>query len=347
LKSQEFTDEALAELYDFVRCQRADGSYYGTSGQCRQGLKVGAKEKSLLKKAAKGGDERAAAALAVVEGKKTKAQANKELKAKSVPSKMKKELAALEPTKPAKDKKEPKKKESKQESDDDTAKAFRDRFTKSKKELGKGSYGAVKETAEGTVIKEGFIGKDEISVQQKLADIDGVPKLIGHTYTSEPFADRGGDRKGFVEMEKAKGQPVQRAVMNDRMDDKFTPAKATKLTDEYLGLRKQIHTRGVAHGDMHEGNITWDGNKMGVLDFGLSKPSYIAALNEALGTFGEKGGRWDPRAEGFLDDMKRDGANSARATKLQQKIESIQKKAGGSITEKRAQQLIEELYDGI
>lgn len=41
MKSQEFTDEALAELYDFVRCQRADGTFYGTSGQCRKGTPVG------------------------------------------------------------------------------------------------------------------------------------------------------------------------------------------------------------------------------------------------------------------------------------------------------------------
>lgn len=30
---------------DFARCQRPDGSYYGTGGVCRQGSSVGAKEK--------------------------------------------------------------------------------------------------------------------------------------------------------------------------------------------------------------------------------------------------------------------------------------------------------------
>ena len=339
MKKSEWDDGVLEQFkdeYDFARCQRPDGSYYGTGGQCRKGVKVGAKEKAALKKAAKAGNKKAAAALAVVEGKKTKAQVKKELGIKSVPSDMKKELAAL---KPSKDKEKPK---------EDEAKALRDRYEKSKKELGAGSYGTVKETAEGTVIKEGFIGKNEIAVQQKLADVDGVPKLKGHAYTSEPFADRGGDRTGFVEMEKAKGQPVLRSVMNDRMDDKFTPAKATKLTDEYIRLRKEIHTRGVAHGDMHEGNTTWDGKRMGVLDFGLSKPTYKDALNEALGTFGRlEKGRWDMRSEMFLQDMRRDGASSSRARRLESKIESIQKKAGGTITEKRAKQLIEELYDGI
>ena len=64
---------------DFARCQRPDGTFYGTGGQCRQGTQVGAKEKAALKKAAEGGNKKAAAALAVVEGKMTKAEAKKEL----------------------------------------------------------------------------------------------------------------------------------------------------------------------------------------------------------------------------------------------------------------------------
>lgn len=39
-------DDAMA-LWDFARrCQRADGSYYGTAGQCRKGKEVGEKEVS-------------------------------------------------------------------------------------------------------------------------------------------------------------------------------------------------------------------------------------------------------------------------------------------------------------
>lgn len=37
-----FSEEAL-EALDFARCQRADGSFYGTSGQCRKGKEAGAK----------------------------------------------------------------------------------------------------------------------------------------------------------------------------------------------------------------------------------------------------------------------------------------------------------------
>ncbi len=41
----QFNAEAL-EALDFARCQRPDGSYYGTGGQCRKGAPVGAKEKA-------------------------------------------------------------------------------------------------------------------------------------------------------------------------------------------------------------------------------------------------------------------------------------------------------------
>ncbi len=67
------------EVFDYARCQRPDGSFYGTGGTCRKGTQVGPKEKAALKKAAAAGNQKAKVALAVVEGKMTKAQAKKEL----------------------------------------------------------------------------------------------------------------------------------------------------------------------------------------------------------------------------------------------------------------------------
>lgn len=73
-----FSEDASAVL-DFARCQRADGTFYGTSGTCRKGTPVGPREMNALKKAAASGNKKAKAALDVVEGKKTKEQAKKEL----------------------------------------------------------------------------------------------------------------------------------------------------------------------------------------------------------------------------------------------------------------------------
>lgn len=37
-------NESTQHVLDFARCQRADGSFYGTGGQCRKGSLAGAKE---------------------------------------------------------------------------------------------------------------------------------------------------------------------------------------------------------------------------------------------------------------------------------------------------------------
>ena len=37
-------DFSEGETYDFARCMRPDGTYYGTSGKCRKGTEAGAKE---------------------------------------------------------------------------------------------------------------------------------------------------------------------------------------------------------------------------------------------------------------------------------------------------------------
>jgi hypothetical protein len=47
--------EAAAERYDFATCQRSDGSYYGTGGQCRLGAPAQKPEKEKKGKASGGG----------------------------------------------------------------------------------------------------------------------------------------------------------------------------------------------------------------------------------------------------------------------------------------------------
>ena len=51
MKDSAFDDfsEAALETLDFARCQRPDGSYYGTGGQCRKGSPAGTKEKAAPK----------------------------------------------------------------------------------------------------------------------------------------------------------------------------------------------------------------------------------------------------------------------------------------------------------
>ena len=72
MKLGQFSDEAInaakqllsdsiefseLETMDFARCQRADGSFYGTGGQCRKGKESGAKEVEPKKVKAKSVEE--------------------------------------------------------------------------------------------------------------------------------------------------------------------------------------------------------------------------------------------------------------------------------------------------
>lgn len=51
-----FSQQAL-ELWEFVRCQRPNGTFYGTSGTCRSGSKVGPADRKLSGKYLGGGKE--------------------------------------------------------------------------------------------------------------------------------------------------------------------------------------------------------------------------------------------------------------------------------------------------
>jgi hypothetical protein len=46
-------DFAEGEVYDFGRCMRADGSFYGTSGKCRKGSEAGGKGKEAASQGSK------------------------------------------------------------------------------------------------------------------------------------------------------------------------------------------------------------------------------------------------------------------------------------------------------
>ena len=287
MKSSEWDAGVLEQFkdeYDFARCQRPDGTFYGTGGQCRKGTPAGAKEKN---------------------AKKAKA-------------------------KPA--------------TGED---AMRARFKESKKELGEGAYGAVKETAKGNVIKKGYIGPEEVEIMKALADVEGTPKLIDHAYTSAPFADRNNDRMGMIEMSKMKGKPLI------EVEDNFSPKQAQLASEEYIRLRRDMHTRGVEHRDMHEMNFFFDPatNKGGVLDFGLSRRSAKGALEEALETGRDVRGQF---LFGPLIDKGGSGPRYARFKKNRIVVNKELRSRGYDPTKvlknmepKEAKEFLAKLYDGV
>lgn len=146
LLSLRFSEASGQSYFDFARCQRPDGSYYGTSGTCRKGKPVGPKEMKMLKDAAAAGNKKAKLALDVVEGKKTKAQAKKELGG----------TAAAPATKTPKPKTTKAKPEATpQKSIEDLKKEYKAAFMKARELVDKGDYdGANKMSKKGLEISK-------------------------------------------------------------------------------------------------------------------------------------------------------------------------------------------------
>ena len=102
------------------------------------------------------------------------------------------------------------------------------------------------------------------------------------------------------------------------------------MLDEYINVRKEIHTRGIAHNDMHPMNFFYDqGSKKGSLvDFGLAQVDSRAALGEALG-FGRGASGFDSRISNTTEGMG-DWQSSRVVRKLQ----------GGQIKSARYKRLV-------
>jgi len=396
-----FSEETVTVL-DFARCQRADGTYYGTSGQCRKGKEVGPREMKMLREAAAAGNEKAKAALAVLDGEKTKEQAVKELNSAAKP-------AGAAPAEPKKAE-EPKKEESKpakielsldglkgapdgaevQVGDDTYVKKDGKYFWKkadgtlggmdyspkelhdeavykgvaakpgggdskslagryeNAKTLGEGGFAQVRRTEDGTVIKKGELGQEEVAAQKKLEGIDGIPKIKGN-------------EGNLIEMELARG----RAIMDTELMYDGPSKASAKAADELIRLNRDMHRRGVSHGDQHDGNFFYDSatGKGSLIDFGMARTSPVSALQEGL-TLGSSG---DFKSGSMLSDLAgpRGSGGGPRSNagpmlaRFEQNQAAVAKqmKADGfdpaqpldrqGISRSQAEQYIDSLYDGV
>lgn len=155
----------------------------------------------------------------------------------------------------------------------------------SKTELEGGMMGKVYETKGPPpgILKEGKIGENEAAALEKLKGTGIAPDFHGLSLNSEPKTigpDWGGhvrEAKGYLAMSKMEGEPLSRTNLD-------TNAKKDEVLYALIKARRDIHTAGVAHNDMHSGNVFVkpDGS-IGFVDFGLSQVSYKAALIEAMG----------------------------------------------------------------
>lgn len=191
-------------------------------------------------------------------------------------------------------------------------------------ELASGAFGKAYETKGPPpgVIKQGKIGENEVEVWRKMQATGRAPEFQGAAVSPNMRtvgAGYGGHVKegnGYLGAAKANGVAV--AAYNPR-----TTAEKNALLEEYIRTRRDMHLGGIAHNDMHAGNIFFDkaSGKMQVIDFGLAQPSYKAALMEAFGT---NQGDW--QSERFIGRYKPTGGEAPayyRFRRNQQKLDNI------------------------
>jgi hypothetical protein len=154
--------------------------------------------------------------------------------------------------------------------------------------LGEGAYGTVTtEGGSGNVVKRGEIGKEEAEALEKVGKLGLGPRLIaaqedGLVSPSDPASFDM--RIGRVAMTAVPGEMIGKVR---EPDDKIG---GQRVADAYWKARAELHKAGIAHNDMHIGNVLVDSSGKGrFVDFGLSVISPKAAFAEAMGAFAQGG----------------------------------------------------------
>jgi len=152
-------------------------------------------------------------------------------------------------------------------------------FGEKAKMLGSGMYGTAILSPDGEVVKRGIISRTEAAIVDKVGKADLGPKLIAADIGG-PAGPKGTGvdlRNGRIAMSKVQGTPLG---MNPSRDS------SKGNTDAYWKARADLHRMGVAHNDMHGGNVLVDEKGKGrFVDMGLAQDNPKAALVEALGAF--------------------------------------------------------------
>lgn len=146
------------------------------------------------------------------------------------------------------------------------------------------SPGLSRRFPDGVGVKGGEIGPQEANAM-RIAGRNGMgPQLIGGKTSSILNTDEYGFKSytGVLAMSKVSGETFHNLT---------SAVNGYPPSDIYWIAAARLHRLGVAHNDMHGGNLLVDGRGKGrFVDFGLSQVSPKAALAEALGTI--YGGNW-------------------------------------------------------
>jgi hypothetical protein len=181
------------------------------------------------------------------------------------------------------------------------------------KKIGEGSFGTVLMTKgpPPVAVKRGEISAQEAAIIKKVGEAGIGPRLIAGELA-------GGGRMQYG-VKLGDGRIAMSVVPGKELMDMRSDTKIGNTTagDAYWAARANLHRMGIAHNDMHPGNLLIDEKGKGRwVDMGLANDSPGAALAEALGVLerprGSVGvGKGDWQGQGYA---RQTGNNGTRAT---------------------------------
>lgn len=138
---------------------------------------------------------------------------------------------------------------------------------------GRGAFGYVLIKGD-IVVKRGRISNDEPLLMSMAHKAGAAPGVVKAEYLA---VEKGMRPEGRVAMERAKGKVL------DSLNKENKSVKE-KIANSYWALAKRLHRAGIAHRDLHTGNVFYDPEtgKSVAVDFGQAKKSYHQSLAEAM-----------------------------------------------------------------
>ena len=236
---------------------------------------------------------------------------------------------------------------------------------------GRGAFGGARFIADNTqIVKYGKIGEFEAQALKELGALGLTPKFRGYeevpggkkTAGRNKKSENGkagvvGTQEAFLQMDKADG-----TILGTIPKAKLSDAEASAMGDAFLIASAKMHRAGWAHNDRHPGNVAIKtaGGKTSAsfIDMGLAQKDPRAALIEAMGNtdpdWDSQAGQRKVLAQESTPLSKRFDANRRSVGKELGGLESnglnirrSQQSLDEWMPKERAEQLLEQLYEGI
>jgi hypothetical protein len=157
-------------------------------------------------------------------------------------------------------------------------------YGKGTTKLGEGSFGQVMKTVgpPPLAVKRGELAVNEANLLDRVGNADLGPKLVSAQLDSKAATYRQSGQTlttGRIAMTIVPGKDLNDRVAEERVGN-------TTVGDAFWKARADLHRMGIAHNDMHPGNVFVDEKGKGrFVDMGLAQGSPKAALSEAMGAF--------------------------------------------------------------